>query len=94
MSEQPITRQSFIDIFTQRPNDVGAMPADELIQRLDIILGSLKTAMDSNEKNRLPVQAANCLRGALIRLAQAYGNAQVEEKVRDLVSMTTDITGI
>jgi len=93
MSEQPITKQSFIDAFTQRPDGTGAMPADELLQRLDMILNSIKADAASNEK-RLPVHAANSLRGALIRLAQAYGNAQVEEKVRELVSITADITGI
>lgn len=87
-----ITKMSFINAFTQR-DDSAPMPADELLHRLDITINALSEAQGRGDK-RLPTVAANCLRGALIRLAQAYGNAEVSAKVGELVEMTTNITGI
>jgi hypothetical protein len=92
-NDHSITKHTFIDIFTQRPTDAGPMPTDELLHRLDITLAAIKEDQKTGEK-RLAVAAANCLRGALIRLSQAYGDAAVEQKVRELVSITADITGI
>lgn len=95
-----ITPQSFassmIDAFTHRPPDVGPMEASELLRRLEITLNSLKEQTQPGLKGVRPphVVACNCLCGALIRLSQAYGNAEVEAKCRELVAMATDITGI
>jgi hypothetical protein len=87
-----ITRKDFIDAFTRR-DTTDAMPTDELCMRLDITLNALKEAQ-ANDDKRLATVAVNCLRGALIRLSQAYGDPQVETKVQELISITTNIIGI
>ena len=89
----PEHKQRFIDDCTQRDMAQFPMPRDELVQRMDVVLNQLKENMAAND-NRLPVSAANCLRGALIRLSQAYSDEQVSRRVYELVSLTLDITGI
>ena len=88
-----ITRYDFITAFTARPESAGAMLIDELSQRLDITLTQLKADIAASEK-RLPVSAANCLRGALIRCAQAINDPEITAKVNELIALSTDITGI
>lgn len=84
-----ITRKDFIDVFTKRPDGAGPMPREELLQRLDIVLSTYQEGTPVTVKH-----AANTLRGALIRLAQAYGDAEVSAKVDKLVTKSLDITGI
>lgn len=93
MDIRPITKMDLIKAFTSRPADAGAMPLDELVRRLDIALNQLKEDIAASEK-RLPVSAANCLRGALIRCAQAINDPDVSEKINELVAITADISGI
>lgn len=87
-------RQRFIESCTQRDLANGPMPTDELLERLDISLSALKEAMANPNEKRLPMAGADCLRGALIRLSQAYSHSQVSAKVYELISLTTDIQGI
>lgn len=91
-----ITKQTFIDAFTARSEDAGAMPTDELLKRLDITLNALKEQTNpENKGNRPPfVVVTNCLSGALIRLSQAYNDPEVSVKVRELVQIATDVSGI
>jgi hypothetical protein len=78
MSERVISKQSFIDAFTHRPDDAGPMPREELLRRLDIILSTFNE--QSTRKS-----TADALRGALIRLAQAYGDPEVSAKVDKII---------
>lgn len=84
-----ITRKDFIDMFTRRPDNAGPMPREELLQRLDIALSTYDNGMPVTAQH-----AANTLRGALIRMAQAYGDPDVSAKVDTLIAKTLDITGI
>lgn len=87
--DRQITKKDFIDAFTKRSDDAGPMPREELLRRLDIVLNTYNEGVPVTAKH-----AVNTLRGALIRLAQAYGDAEVTEKVDKLVTNTLDITGI
>ncbi len=89
MESREITQKDFIDAFTKRPDDAGPMPVEELLRRLDISLGTLK-----GETPPKPKDAANVLRGALIRLAQAYDHPEVTAKVNEIVTRTAAITGL
>ncbi len=86
MNEYQITKQTFVDAL-KRPDDAGPMPQEELVRRLDIMLSIF-------DEQTTPKSAANVLRGALIRLAQAYGDPEVSAKVDKIVSNTLEVTGI
>lgn len=89
-----ITKKDLIYAFTGHPADPGRkLSTPELLERLDIGLKSLKEAKASQDE-RLEVAAGNALRGALIRLAQAYGDAEVGAKVDEFIGLTVDIINI
>lgn len=87
MDDRVITKQAFIDAFTKRPDDAGPMSREELLRRLDITLSTFKNETTAKD-------AVHALRGALIRMAQAYGDEAVSVKIDLLVALTLDITGI
>lgn len=87
-----ITKKDLIYAFTGRPGE-RSLSTPELLERLDIGLASLKEAQASQDK-RLAVAAANALRGALIRLSQAYGDPDVAARVDEFVGITAEIGGI
>ena len=60
---------------------------DDVLMRLVIITNALKQA----PKDEAPLLAFNCLQGAVLRLAQAYGNADVQKRVDELIQLTLDI---
>jgi hypothetical protein len=89
-----ITKKDLIYAFTGHPADPERhLTTPELLKRLDIGLKSLKEARDKKDR-RLEVAAANGLRGALIRLAQAYGDPEVGAKVDQFIDLTVDIINI
>lgn len=89
-----ITKKGLIYAFTGHPADpTRKLSNPELLERLDIGLTSLKEARARQDK-RLEVAAANGLRGALIRLAQAYGNPEVAARVDEYIDLTIDIINI
>ncbi len=85
-------RHDFVLAFAQRDPELGPMPKDELIKRLSSDIQALESAKEKPE--RLVIAASNCVCGALIRLAQAYGDKEVEEKVWALVKEVVTIVGI
>jgi len=89
-----ITKKDLIYAFTGHPADpTRKLTTQELLARLDIGLKSLKEAREQKDR-RLEVAAANGLRGALIRLAQAYGDPEVGAKVDEFIDLTIDIINI
>lgn len=84
-----ITKKDFIDAFTKRSDDAGPMPREELLHRLD---SALSTYSDGTPPTVMHV--ANTLRGALIRLAQSYGDPEVSTKVDMLIVKSLETTGI
>lgn len=89
-----ITKKDLIYAFTGHPADPSRhLTTPELLKRLDIGLNSLKEAIVTKDR-RLEVAAANGLRGALIRLAQAYGDPEVAARVDEYITLTVDIINI
>jgi hypothetical protein len=89
-----ITKKDLIYAFTGHPADPSRkLSTPELLERLDIGLKSLKEARDKKDR-RLEVAAANGLRGALIRLAQAYGDPEVAARVDEYIDLTIDVINI
>lgn len=89
-----ITKKDLIYAFTGHPADPARkLSTPELLERLDIGLKSLKEARGAKDR-RLEVAAANGLRGALIRLAQAYGDPEVATRVDEYIDLTIDIINI
>ena len=74
------------DSFEQALYSFVATP-DDVLMRLVIINNALKQA----PKGEAPLLAFNCLQGALVRVAQAYGNADVRKRVDELIQLTLDI---
>lgn len=87
MESRAITQQMLIDALTQRPEGAPPIPREELLQRLDIILATFTGPVSAQS-------ATNALRGALIRVAQAYGDPLVEAKVNRLIGLTLNVPGI
>jgi hypothetical protein len=87
MESRAITKQMLVDAVTQRPEGAPPISREELLHRLDIILATFTGPVSAQS-------AANTLRGALIRLAQAYGDPLVEAKINRLIGLTLDIPGI
>lgn len=89
-----ITPKDLIYTFTGHPGEHDKTPSTpDLLKRLDISLARLKEAQVQGE-SRLEDTAANCLRGALIRLSQAYGDQEVAKKVDELIEITSNIGGL
>jgi hypothetical protein len=92
-----ITRMSFVRAFTARPKGAGPMPKEELMDRLTLALTACReqTANHDPKKDRpIAVIVSNCLCGALIRMAQAYGDPGVEFLIDVLVEESVNTLGV